>query len=566
MKGITTLPRTEIELFSRLSTYPKWSTELAETLLMQRSKEPFQSYWILQSLIVIQHHFGCVSTEAQQWLSRRYNINVADVRVLIEFYSFLETQPPPAYRLRFSSNIVEQHAGLQPLIAAVTERLCGTDSDIGSTSCIGLSDHPVSLLLNGYPVTGLTWQNVDDFCGLIKSNTPLQEWPHNWFQVHNQLRAKGPLTSYNYAPGKAIQQAQQYSQEQIIQQITDSGLRGLGGAGFPTAYKWHWCAEQQEPLKYIVCNADEGEPGTFKDRYYLTFQFDRMVEGMVIAAKAVGASKGFIYLRGEYLYLYERLQKQLDEYRQKGWLGHHFDIELHLGAGSYVCGEESALIESLEGKRGIPRSKPPFPGEQGVFGKPTVVNNVETFVCVTLILHEGNESFKAMGTERSSGSRLHSVSGDCEQPGLYELEQGATLRSLLTLCGAEHAQCVQVGGPSGQLVFPEQFDSALDFESPGRGGSIMVFNQTRSTLDIAKNFVAFFRHESCGFCTPCRAGTVALDTLLSHYESTDCSHLKSHAQMIELTQLMADTSHCGLGKTAGLPVTQLLNRIAQHGR
>ncbi|MBA56094.1 MAG: NADP oxidoreductase [Pseudomonadales bacterium] len=546
------------------SDFPSWSTDLAEQTLLRHYHNPFLPERVLQNLVILQQLFGHISLPMQEWLSRKSGVHIADLRALISFYLFLEEAKPCRYHLRFADNIIEQHAGVNELIEQVKEKLCGCDCKIETTSCIGLSDHPVSLLVNGFPVTRLTADNVNDFCQLIRRGAPLQDWPRSWFAVNNLIRHKGPLTAYPYQAGQGIAQAKSLSREQIIDLIGDAGLRGMGGAGFPTAFKWHWCEQQNEPIKYIACNADEGEPGTFKDRYYLSQQTDQMIEGMIIAALAVGAVRGFIYLRGEYLYLYQPIEKGLQRWREQGYLNADFDIELHLGAGAYICGEESAMIESLAGKRGIPTPKPPFPGEKGLFDKPTVVNNVETFVAATYILQQGSKAFKSVGTEKSPGSRLHSVSGDCQQPGLYELPQGTPVRELLALCDAKDTLCVQAGGPSGALYLPHQFDTPLDFENPGRGGSVMVFNRSRSLMDITRNFIQFFRHESCGFCTPCRAGTVAMCNLLERYEHQPTLKEQNKSDMIELAQLMQQTSHCGLGKTAGLPILNFLNLVEHH--
>ena len=552
------------EWLSPKSDFPVWNTDLAEQTLLQQYARPFVPERALQCLIVLQQQFGHVSPQMQTWLARKSGTHIAELRSLMSFYFFLEQTAPVKYHLRFASNIIEQQAGANELISRVKKELCDSHCRIETTSCIGLSDHPVSLLINGFPLTRLSNENVAEFCSLIRHEVALQDWPSSWFAINNRVRHTGPLTSYPYQKGKALQQAKSLRQEQLIDWMGDSGLRGLGGAGFPTGFKWHWCQQQSDPVKYIACNADEGEPGTFKDRYYLTHQVDQMIEGMIIAALAVGASKGFIYLRGEYLYLFRHIENVMQQWRNEGELGQNFDIELHLGAGAYICGEESAMIESLEGKRGIPTTKPPFPGEKGLFGKPTVVNNVETFISATYILQEGSSAFKSVGTNKSPGSRLHSVSGDCRQPGLYELPQGTPVKTLLDLCDAEDTMCIQAGGPSGTLLFPHQFDTPLDFDNPGRGGSVMVFNQSRSLLDITRNFIQFFRHESCGFCTPCRAGTVAMSNLLDRYETSAALKQQSEADMIELARLMQQTSHCGLGKTAGLPVLNLLQQVSNY--
>ncbi|RLU01539.1 NADH-ubiquinone oxidoreductase-F iron-sulfur binding region domain-containing protein [Ketobacter sp.] len=548
------------------SDFPEWDTDLAEQTLLNQHPAPFRPERALQSLVVLQQQFGQVSPPMQTWLASKSGVTVADLRSLVSFYQFLEPTPPPRYHLRFANNIIEQINGVNHLVEQARATLHDADCKVETTSCIGLSDHPIAALINGHPITRLNRSNINELCQLIRAGKSLQEWPRRWFAVDNTIHHPGPLTSYPYARGQGLALATQQGQQWVLNHMDASGLRGLGGAGFPTAVKWRLCAEQADPVKYITCNADEGEPGTFKDRFYLTVQTDQVIEGMAIAAVAVGASKGYLYLRGEYLYLVKHIEAVLQQWRERGQLGAGFDIELQLGAGAYVCGEESAMLESLAGKRGIPTSKPPFPGQKGLFGKPTVVNNVETLVAATYILQQGSSAFRLVGTEHSPGSRLHSVSGDCRRPGLYELPQGAPVQDLLALCGAEDAHCVQSGGPSGALLLRHQFQTPLDFESPGRGGSVMVFNRDRSLWDITRNFTRFFQHESCGFCTPCRAGTVAMNHLLDRYEQPTTARQKAQtrADMIELTQLMQHTSHCGLGKTAGLPVLNFLNQGAGH--
>ena len=560
------MSESSMKWLSAKSDFPPWCSEVAERVLFSQHPTPYSAERILQSLVVLQHYFGCVTAEMQQWLSQSSGVSIAEIRGLISFYQFLAQSTPTRFHVRFASNVIEQHAGLNELLEKAQTLLHGADCTIESTSCIGLSDHPVSVLVNGFPVTGLGSHNIEDFCQLILQRVPLESWPESWFNVSNAIHHAGPLTSYSYQPGLGLELARTLGPKQIIERMEQSGLRGLGGAGFPTARKWRWCQQQADPIKYITCNADEGEPGTFKDRYYLKHQTGQMIEGMIIAAKAVGATAGFIYLRGEYLYLYEHIEDTLQQWRNQGHLNHQFDIELHLGAGAYICGEESAMLESLSGKRGIPTPKPPYPVERGLFGKPTVVNNVETFICATYIMQQGPQAFKSVGTPQSPGTRLHSVSGDCDQPGLYELPQGTPLKELLTLCGAKNVMCVQAGGPSGTLLFPHQFDTPLDFDNPGRGGSVMIFNTSRSLHKITRNFIEFFRHESCGFCTPCRAGTVAMCSLLDRHEQKDQLQQQTRLDMMELIKLMQQTSHCGLGKTAGLPVLNFLQQATEDGR
>ena len=539
-----------------------WQPEAAFSLFTQSLGQQLKPHLILQYLSLIQHHQGGISQAAIDWLCLNTGIATAQIRALIEFYSFLSPAPPPSFSILFANNIIEEHFGLQAVYKRILEKLANTRARVGFTSCIGLSDQPLSALVNGYAISAITLSDVDELCQLVANETPLTHWPERWFRVSTQLRHKGPLTHYPYQPGLALKRASAMPAEDIIQTIDKSGLRGLGGAGFPTGKKWAMCAKSDAANKYIICNADEGEPGTFKDRFFLTHQMDRVIEGMIIAAKAVGANKGYLYLRAEYINLFDLIQAKIHEFEQQGWLSEEFNIELQLGAGAYVCGEESALMESIEGKRGIPRSKPPFPGQNGLFGKPTVINNVETFACVTWIVQQGHEEFLQYGTEHSKGSRLLSVSGDCKKPGLYDLSFGTSLRELLNLCEAENVQCVQVGGASGNLYFHDEIDGPFDFDNKGSGGAVMIFNRERNLQQIAKNFTKFFEHESCGFCTPCRVGTQVLPKLISNYTAHQPSAIR--AEIEELSELLNTTSHCGLGKTAGRPALHYLRGLHRN--
>ncbi|MCC7313136.1 MAG: NADP oxidoreductase, partial [Sulfuritalea sp.] len=357
----------------------------------------------------------------------------------------------------------------------------------------------------------------------------------------------------------------------MLDEMGKSRLRGRGGAGFSTRMKWEAC--RNAPLKaghtrIVVCNADEGEPGTFKDRVLLTSHADLVAEGMTDAAYAIGATRGFIYLRGEYRYLLEPLEQTLARRREAGLLGRSilgtqgfdFDIEIHLGAGAYVCGEESALIESLEGKPGRPRIRPPFPVTNGYLDQPTVVNNVETFASAALIALHGGEWFAAHGTEKSSGSKILSVSGDCERPGLYEYPFGVTVRQVLEDCGATDTQAVQISGPSGICVAAEEFGRRIAFEDLATAGAFMVFDESRDMFGVARNFAHFFAHESCGFCTPCRVGTTLVRNLMDKIARGHGSPYDIN-ELFKLHRVMQGASHCGLGNSACNPVFDTLNKF-----
>lgn len=371
---------------------------------------------------------------------------------------------------------------------------------------------------------------------------------------------KTPLTFDTIVPGTGLAAALAKSRSDIVAEVAAANLRGRGGAGFPTGTKWNLAAAARVAdgqAKYIVCNADEGEPGTFKDRVLLLDYADLVFEGMTIAARAIGATKGILYLRGEYVYMRPHLDEVLYARRRGGQLGtsilgtegFDFDIEIRMGAGAYVCGEETALIESLEGHRGEPRNRPPFPVDTGFLKLPTVVNNVETLASVTAILAKGATWFKSFGTERSAGFKLFSVSGDCDSPGVYEFPLGTPVSDLLDKVGGRGAKAVQIGGASGVCVPASEFGRKIAFEDLATGGSIIVFGPERDMLHVAKNFMEFFVEESCGQCTPCRAGNAKLLEGIESLERGACSTAYLR-ELLGLCETMQLASKCGLGQSS----------------
>lgn len=367
----------------------------------------------------------------------------------------------------------------------------------------------------------------------------------------------GPVLFSPYTRGDGIKKALELSRNDILFEVKESGLKGRGGAGFPTATKWMLTAAAKSDKKYIICNADEGEPGTFKDRVLLMEYPELVFEGMVIAGYTTGASEGIVYLRGEYEYMLSSLEDYLDVMRKDNLLGKNilgkeafsFDIIIRLGSGAYVCGEETALIESLEGHRGEARNRPPYPVNTGFMGKPTIVNNVETLAAVPHIVTKGGEWFSKSGTNKSTGSKLFSVSGDCKKPGVYELPWGTTIRELLERVDAKNAKAVQVGGASGVCIPRDQFDRKLGYEDLSTGGSIMVFDENRDMLKVLKNFMEFFEEESCGQCTPCRIGNTKLLEGINMIESGEYT-FKYINTLKELGRTMQVASKCGLGQSS----------------
>jgi [NiFe] hydrogenase diaphorase moiety large subunit len=382
---------------------------------------------------------------------------------------------------------------------------------------------------------------------------------------------KGAVIFSAYKRGEGIKKAINLKRDDILFEVRESKLKGRGGAGFPTASKWMIVAAATSDQKYIICNADEGEPGTFKDRVLLLEYPELVFDGMVIAGYTIGASKGIVYLRGEYEYMLKSLEDYLDQMRKDNLLGNdilgkkgfNFDIDIRLGSGAYVCGEETALIESLEGQRGEARNRPPYPVNTGYLHKPTTVNNVETLASVTQIIMHGGEWFKKHGTDKSTGSKLFSVSGDCEKPGVYEMPWGTKISELLQLVGAKNTKAVQVGGASGVCVPKENFDRTLAYEDAATGGSIIIFNESRNMLHILKNFMEFFVEESCGQCTPCRIGNTKLLEGVEMIEKGEFTFAYIN-KLKELGKSMQVASKCGLGQSSPNAFISILENFKEE--
>jgi [NiFe] hydrogenase diaphorase moiety large subunit len=531
---------------------------------------------LLQILREVQEYFGHIPQPVISRLAKKLSIPRVRIESVASFYSFLHLKPHGEYRVLFSDNITDRMLDSKTLMEQMCQLLWlqpGKVSEdglvsIGTTSCTGMCDQGPALLVNGRAITRLTHQRVQEIAQLIRNRTPLNNWPSDFFRVEDNIRRSGLLLGNKLAPGDVLRTALSLGGQKVVEAVKTSSLRGRGGAGFPTGLKWEACRNAQGSEHYVVCNADEGEPGTFKDRVLLTQQADLVFEGMTLCALAVGSKKGFLYLRGEYRYMLETLQAVLLLRRDSNLLGakilgqsgFDFDIDIHLGAGAYICGEESALIESLEGKRGVPRSRPPFPVTHGYLQQPTAVDNVETFCQAALALHMGAEKYRAIGTEKSTGSKLISVSGDCAYPGIYEYPFGVTVREILQDCGAVNTSAVQVSGPSGVCVGESEFGRKLGFEDIPTAGAFMVFDDSRDMFEVARNYVHFFAHESCGFCTPCRVGTSMLKSTMDKIASGHGTHYDLN-EIENLDRVLQTTSHCGLGRTACNPVLHTLKHF-----
>jgi len=535
--------------------------------------QPEYALQILRNLQLSQHY---ISQEDIKQLSEAIGLARMKIQSKIDFYRFLHDKYAGDYEIYFSDNITDQMLGNKELIELLCEllfvKLGVTREDnrvtVDKTSCTGLCEQGPAMLVNGYAIGNLDVERIKTIAGFVSRGVPIDKWPQEWFVVEDTIYEKGPLLGTESITGEAIRNALQAGPKGVISKLEKSGLRGCGGAGFPTHLKWNIARKTEEKERYVVCNADEGEPGTFKDRMLLNHYSDTVLDGMTICAATISAQKGFIYLRHEYQFLREKLEKTLQQRRDDNLLGKNilgqqgfnFDIEIHMGAGSYVCGEESALIESLQGMRGIPRIRPPFPVTNGYFDKPTVVNNVETFCYAARILEHGPKIFAKGGN--SIGWKILSISGDCEKPGIYEIPLGISIKKILNKCKAEQIQAVQVGGAGGSLVAYEQFFKEISFDGSNTGGSFMIFDFSRDMFDRAVNFTHFFAHESCGFCTPCRVGTKLMAQMADKVERGHGAHLDIK-EIHELNNLMTQASHCGLGQRAAVPMLETYQKFPE---
>ncbi len=534
---------------------------------------------LLDSLWACQDDHRCINDDDVQRLAHQFQLSAVEVEGVASFYHFFHSQPAGKYTIYLNNSIMSELAGYQEVrqaFEAATGAKMGGVSPVGKfglfdTPCIGLSDQEPAALINFLPFTRLTPARVRQIVGALKRDVPVAELCD---EVEDPIRytpePERTVFFRDYKFGRSLEQLLRLTPQEVLEQIKISDLSGRGGAFFPTGLKWELCRSHPGP-RYVVCNADEGEPGTFKDRALMNQMPGLLIEGMIIGGYAVGAVEGIIYLRAEYRWLFSKLQKAIDDAREAGWLGEKigsrepfkFNIRIQLGAGAYVCGEETALLESMEGKRGEPRTRTYFPVERGYLGMPTVVNNVETFCGAARILELGAYHFRSLGTQASSGTKIMSISGDCKRPGLYELEWGMSVGELMALCGAQDPYFVQISGPSGQCIGKSELTRRLCTEDLLCGGSIMVFNSQRDILQILRNFNGFFKHESCGMCTPCRAGNFIFSRKLEKLQNT----LGAPEDVVEMRnwgRMMKQASRCGLGQTAPNALLYALDKFPEY--
>ncbi|TMC66373.1 MAG: NADH-quinone oxidoreductase subunit E [Chloroflexi bacterium] len=552
---------------------------------------------LIPVLHAIQSRVGWISQPALNYACRRLSVPPAEAYGVATFYALFATKPRPPIVAHVCDDIACHLAGAEETAADLTRTIGpeGTPSADGQQTwlrspCLGLCERapaamitvagtePSSVVAGPVDAAGIAMRMGanDAVAGTEYGDSPIPQAGQPGLRLLARVGVVDPASLEDYrAHGGfgALERARRIGSQQVIDEVAASGLVGRGGAAFPTGRKWAAVAQQPAQPHYLVCNADESEPGTFKDRVLMEGDPFAVVEAMAIEALAVGASKAYLYIRGEYPLAEARILGAIAATREAGLLG-DLDIELRRGAGAYICGEETALFESIEGKRGEPRNKPPFPVEVGLFGKPTAVNNVETLVNVLEIVgsETGAASFKATGTEGSTGPKLFCLSGHVARPGVYEVPFGTTLRELLELGGGvpggRAIRAILLGGAAGVFVGPDALDTPLTFEATRAigatigSGVVMVFDETADLVSALTRIARFFRDESCGQCVPCRVGTVRQEELLARLAAgRPNGSRETEVQLLrEIGQAMRDASICGLGQTASSAIESAIRQ------
>ena len=541
--------------------------------------EPGDRSGLIPALWDAQRTFGHLSEPVVASIAKTLDVPLADAHGVVEFYTMLYNEPKGETTVRVCVSPVCAQEGSNQVL----DQLCdhhgvergGTTEDgkytIKPVECLGLCDHAPSGLIEDVPVS-----HVDETDPVTLADdpppAPLGHISGSTRHITKRVGEMDPtdIEAYQDMGGfSGLRKALlELSPQEVITEIEEAGLVGRGGAAFPTGLKWKFTAGAEGEPKYIVCNTDESEPGTFKDRFLMEGDPLAVLEGMLLAGYSIGAHKGYIYIRGEYYRSQKFFEGVLENAREHGFLGEDilgsgfdFDVEIRAGAGAYICGEETALFESIEGKRGFPRIKPPFPTTHGLFGQPTVINNVETLAAATWIMENGADAFRASGTEESPGTKMFCLSGDVGRPGVYEVPYGTTMRELLEQAGGVKGelQAALVGGAAGFYATPDQLDVPMSFEGLEEAGLtlgsgvVIVSNTQRDLRKSLISLARFFAHESCGKCYPCRFGTQRQKDLLKRIFNGEGSQENIEA-LDDIGYTMTESSLCGLGKTASLAI------------
>lgn len=578
--------------------------------LRQRFQELKQRYPVSRSalipmLLFAQDELGHISEDLIAYLAAELSLRRVQVDETISYYSMLRRKPAGKHHLQVCTNIACLLRGGEPILDYVRRRCAvapKTPTADGAFSyeeveCIGACTGAPALQVNYDFYENLSVPKVEELMNQLQAGKKpapvpcisgaLREHPHpaevRVLSSRFGLPDSATLETYLQHDGyKALEKAlKEMTSEQIIEEVKKSNLRGRGGAGFPTGMKWGFVPKDTDKPKYIVANADESEPGTCKDRPLMELDPHQLIEGMIIAGRAVNAHQGYIYIRGEYRYVLEILERAIAEAYAGGYLGKNirgtgfdFDLAAHTGAGAYECGEESALLESLEGKRGYPRIRPPFPAVVGLYACPTVLNNVETLSSVPWIILKGGEWFANLGTPRNGGTRLFCLSGHLNRPGIYELPMGFPLRKMIEEVGGgilngKNCKAVIPGGSSVPVLTADQLDTPMDFGSVAKAGSllgsggVMVMDEDTCMVQVAQRTMHFYAHESCGWCIPCREGTAWLRKMLDRFH-TGGGREEDIKLLKELSQNMLGKTFCPLGDAAAMPTIGFVEKFREE--
>ena len=551
---------------------------------------------LLPALWAAQSSEGWISPGALNYICQRLSVAPADAWGVATFYAMFSVTPQPKTVVHVCDDIACRLAGGGEILADLRRR--NPEGSVRPTPCLGLCERAPAALVQTSGVSARDYAiapaasplpvGVGETAARSGSSAPqTQDARRDKLRLLARVGRVDPgsLDDYRKLGGyAALEKAFALGPEGVVREALESKLVGRGGAAFPAGRKWEAVAKQPAKPHYIVCNADESEPGTFKDRVIMEEDPFAIIEAMTIVAYATGCAHGFIYIRGEYPLAVERVQAAIAAARGSGFLGprvaghdFRFDVEVRRGAGAYICGEETALFNSIEGFRGEPRNKPPFPVEKGLFGKPTVINNVETLVCVPHVVLGGGAAFAAIGSGQSTGPKLFCLCGNVARPGVYEVEFGATLQQLIDEAGGvadgRRLKAVLLGGAAGFFVGPEALDTPLTFEGTRAigatlgSGVVMLFDERADLADTLRRIAAFFRDESCGQCVPCRVGTERQEELLTRLSAG--TPLGSMAQELtlldEMAKAMRDASICGLGQTASGAIQSAIGKLGVFG-
>jgi NADH-quinone oxidoreductase subunit F len=568
------------------------------------ARYPVKRSALIPMMMYAQDQFGFLTDDLLEEIAKRIGFNLLEVTETLAYYSMLRRKPAGRYHIQVCTNISCMLRGGNEIYQHVQKRLGIGNKEVSPTGtfsleeveCIGACTGAPAMQVNFDFYENLTPVKVDEIFEALQEGRKPKPEPVTSGSVHERLPAEVPVISRRFGiPDsnkidvylahdgyQALERAlKQMTPDQITEEVKKSNLRGRGGAGFPAGMKWSFVPKDPNKQKYILANCDESEPGTCKDRPLMEMDPHQLIEGMVIAGKAVGATRGYAYIRGEYRYVIDIMETAIAEAYAKGYLGKNvlgsgfdFDLAAHTGAGAYECGEESALMESLEGKRGYPRIRPPFPAVVGLYGCPTVINNAETLSSVPAVILRGGEWYANLGTPKNGGTRLYAISGHVNRPGIYELPMGFNLKRMIEevaggIPGGKKLKAVVPGGSSCPLLSADEIDISMDFDSVAKAGSMLgsggtvVLDEDTCMVDFARRIMHFYAHESCGWCIPCREGTTWLRKLLDRFHEGN-GRSEDIPLIDELSKNMLGRTFCPLGDAAAMPTISIVKKWRQE--